>query len=137
MDITENILSKALGCRELARKDCWQLLQGWREVYARDLFSQIGKWKDGDFDWHLFSAGHYPCEAGAKALECYRERNTSGDILIFVFDPEEKCFRCEFTERPEFHDEDVIVTPPDYEWTMVFTHEQSWGYGPYFARRER
>jgi len=31
---------------------------------------------------------------------------------------------------------DVYVTPPDFAWTMAFTHEQDAGLGPYFARRE-
>ena len=83
--------------------------------------------------WHVFSAGRYPCLAGVEAQAAYRQQSAAEYIVLsndrdyaFITDLlPESCVLFDF-----------LVFPPNFAWTMAFTHEAGW-LGPYFARHEQ
>jgi hypothetical protein len=121
----------------LTRKRRGDLLQQWRQVFAAPLYKKTGKWKHGQFEWHVFSFKYTRALNGGRAEEAYRQERPGRLIVI----PEDVAFPAyELTVRqvPNFSAlcSDVYVWPPDHAWTMAFTHEESDGVGPYFSRRE-
>jgi hypothetical protein len=128
-------------CEELPKKQRWAAMQRWREVFAAPYHAATGKWrKHGDFDWHVFTPKHFQALSGSKAVELYEGQPPT----TFVVVPDEEfqqhlpAFRCRGGGWPNFRRFmiDVYVWPEDVGWTMVFTHEESIGIGPYFCRRE-
>lgn len=112
-------------------------LRAWRRVYAARLHEQTGKWKHREFDWHVFSFEFARALNGDDAMAAYEAEQPVAALVI----PESErleAVRLEARSLPNFRAfrEDVIVFPESLEWTMVFTHEESLGLGPYFSRRE-
>lgn len=126
---------------EIPFKERWRVMQEWRAVYAAPFHQQTGRWKDGQFEWHLFSGRHVRALSGAKGSAAYEaERPTA---LVIVPEAEElPALRIDLPRGksglPDFGAiyGDVYLWPPDLCWTMAFTHEQESGLGPYFSRRE-
>jgi hypothetical protein len=115
----------------------WRLLQAWREVYAAGLHKAMGRWKDGDFEWNVFCSGHARALNGEKAAAAYAQEHPSA-VIVCPESPRVPAVQLVGGELPDFRSEcaDVYVWPEDLAWTMGFTHEESWGLGPYFCRRE-
>jgi hypothetical protein len=119
--------------RPVAKKECWQLMQKWRELFARDYHAMTGKWGIGDFQWHLFSFNYARALAGERAVAEY----LSQPLQPFYLVPEESAglpgFHITASTWPDLRCwmMDIYVFPEKMEWTMAFTHEPD--SGPYFA----
>ena len=112
-----------------------ELMQRWREVYSAGLHAATGRWRRGEFDWHVFSFGDARSLNGEAAREAYRAESPRG-IIVAPEDYRLPAFRLETERLPEFAGTDVYVFPESLRWTMAFTHEESSGLGPYFSRAE-
>lgn len=86
---------------------------------------------------------------GAKALHEYLAEAPRQWVLVpflanvpgtpmHVLGPRLSAFECEgpLLELGEFNDVEFFVSPPDYAWTLVRTHEDFELGGPYFVRHE-
>ena len=105
--------------------------QRWRDVYA-----------------HAF-VGRSRAKTGAKADNEFRmeRRNaylivpfTSGvnGLPIHVLHRRLGAFECDgpVVDLSRFHNVELFVSPFDFDWTMVYTHEDHAFGGPYFHRRD-
>jgi hypothetical protein len=113
-------------------------MQDWREVFAAVYHETAGKWKLGDFEWHIFSFGYAPFITGDKAVYEYSQQIAAPFYLITE---EAKGFPAYWVDEVPWPDLrswllDAYVSPEDLSWTMAFTHESESGLGPYFCRRE-
>jgi hypothetical protein len=113
------------------------LLQQWREVYAIGLHAATERWKDGQYEWNAFLQPRVRVLNGGKAGVAY-QAETASRILVCPEDPRLPAVKMLDALLPDFRpeSEDVLVWPEDLSWMMTFTHEESLGLGPYFARRE-
>jgi hypothetical protein len=124
--------------RHLDRKERWQAMQCWREVFAASLHTNTGKWKLGQFEWTVFSAHHTRALSGGRAMEAYRSEQADSFMVV----PEDEilpAYECTGSTLPDFNASvvDVYVWANDLSWTMAFTHEAtSMEIGPFFARRD-
>ena len=113
-------------------------MQCWREVFAASLHEARGKWRLGEFSWHVFSFGFARALSGEKAVHEYTAQPLSPFFLL----PEENtglpAYFCMSDRWPDLRqlELDVYVSPEGLAWTMAFTHEASSGLGPYFSRAE-
>lgn len=111
------------------------LRDSWRRIYARPLKQAHGVWHRGGYDWHVFSWEHtYALERNA-AKEAYRDQRCS-ELIVLPNEDSDCAARVHTSSPPDLDGEqDIYISPPDFSWTMVFTHED--GYcGPYFCRSE-
>jgi hypothetical protein len=62
-----DILTQA-GCapQVLPRKQVWEWQQAWRERFAKELFSDTGKWMLRRLDWHVLNSNDHEAFLGAK-----------------------------------------------------------------------
>ena len=128
-------------------------IQHWRQVFAAPLHRATGKWKDGQFEWHVFSGRWSRALNGGRAQAAYaeeaerwtraRKRTAPGGVRptfwLVPEDAEYPAYRCEGARLPDLSHlfADAYVWPDDASWTMAFTHEASaMDLGPYFSRRE-
>jgi hypothetical protein len=123
---------------ELAAEDAWRALYGEAfRVHGPSRHSRRGA-RFGPRSRH-----------GAKADYEY-EQEPCGHFLIVPFSTEVaglpihplgqrlSAYECRgpLIALGEFHDVELLVSPPDFSWSMIYTHEDhAWG-GPYFIRRE-
>lgn len=112
-------------------------IQRWREAYAAGLYTATGKWKLGEFEWHVFSFRHARALNALPALQAYRSEPPQ-PVVIY---PEARALPAVLlrgTRLPDFagRGADLLVTPLDLSWTMAFTHEETLEIGPYFSRRD-
>jgi hypothetical protein len=121
----------------LTRKQRGDLMQRWREIYACRLHASTGKWKHGQFEWHVFSFKHTRALSGGRALEAYRHERP-GRLFVIPEAQDLAAYELAAQQLPTFTAVygDVYIWPPDLAWTMAFTHEENDGVGPYFSRRE-
>ena len=153
MSTTPSWTVSAGNTHELAPKDRQRAMQSWREVFAVPLYQARGRWKDGQFEWHLFSGKTTPALNGARAQAAYaeearqwnrgRKRAAPGGgkptYCVVPEDLEYRAFQVAGGQLPDFSAclADVYVWPANLGWTMAFTHEaEAMGLGPYFSRRE-
>ncbi len=95
-------------------------------------------------------AGFGPrCRAGAKADYEYEQEPCSHYLIVpfsapvaglpvHPLGPRLSAHECRgpLVAMGAFHDLEFFVTPPDFTWSMIYTHEDhAWG-GPYFIRRD-
>ncbi len=113
--------------RTFSRSEAAELTAAWLAVYRPH--------REGinvnRYLWHVFGGlgDTFACLSGAEAVAAYRQREApeywvlSNDRrLAFATD-------C----RPERVGlSDSLVFPPNFAWTMAFTHEDGW-LGPFFA----
>ncbi|MBE7558869.1 DUF4275 family protein [bacterium] len=116
----------------------------WRRVFAAHNLRAKGKWVHGDFAWHIFSHGHARCLRGARAEEEYTRLKNAEEYYVFVGEVALGVLKC-LGRLPSVEKArtfiagagipiDMYITQANFEWTMVFTHEQqSMGLGPYFS----
>lgn len=121
----------------ITRQQRGESTQRWREVYARALHGAAGRWKHGQFEWHVFSFKHTRALSGGKALEAYQIEKP-GRLVVVPEDQGVPAYDMVVNALPYFTSiyGDVYVWPSDLSWTMAFTHEENDGVGPYFSRRE-
>jgi Domain of unknown function (DUF4275) len=121
----------------LANPDRWAVIQAWREVYAAGLHAATGRWKRGQFEWHVFSFGHTRALNGERSALAYTAERP-GVLIVCPESVNVPAVRLVNGALPDFRllCDDVYVWPEDLTWTMAFTHEESWGFGPYYCRRE-
>ena len=134
----ETILGRCGGEREiLSNNDRLRLLQNWREVFAVGLHAATGKWKRGEYEWHVFSFGDARALCGEKVMMAYSQERPAA----FIVCPEEaglSTVAIRGGSLPDFRPlaDDFCVWPEDLSWTMAFTHEESAWLGPYFCRAD-
>ncbi len=123
------------GIEVIDRKVRWMLVQEWRQVYAIGLHAARGRWKRGQYEWHVFSFRHCPALSGKKATAAYLEQHST-ELIVCPETERLNAIRLKGTGLPDFRalGEDIYVWPVDVAWTMAFTHE--FGLGPYFSRLE-
>lgn len=112
--------------RTFSEAEANQLADAWLAVF--------GKHRQGvntkAYLWHVFSAATYPSDAGVEALACYRDQ--VGPEFVVLSNDRKLAFATDILPKSSSLD-DFYVFPPNFAWTMAFTHED--GYlGPYFAR---
>ena len=136
-DLVEIALAAGATATEISRKEGWDLLQAWREIYCAPVHDSTGKWAiSGGPSWHTFSYGFFPCLRGSRALHEYSIKGPT-DLLVLPEDDHIAAIRCKHSSPVNFSGLciDVYVTLNSYDWTMVFTHEHP-SYGPYFSKSE-
>jgi hypothetical protein len=111
------------------------LRDSWRRIYARPLKRAHGVWHRGRYDWHVFSFKDTYALEGKAASTAYLGQRCS-ELIVLPNGDAECAARVRAASPPRLDGEqDVYVSPPDFSWTMVFTHEDGWC-GPYFSRAE-
>jgi hypothetical protein len=89
--------------------------------------------KDEQFLWHIFSGCIYPRVEGDMALKQYSAQ--IGTEFIVLSNDRRVAFLTD--KLPDSVSlSDYYVFPPNFAWTMAFTHEAGW-LGPYFARHPK
>jgi hypothetical protein len=121
MDIAPNTVTRRLNADE-AR----QIAIEWLHAFG----SNCSGIDSDSFLWHVFSANGYPCLSGDAAREAYSKEVSASYVVL----SNTRNSALLTTERPtSCSDFDWYVFPPNFAWTMAFTHEEGW-LGPYFAR---
>jgi hypothetical protein len=135
-EFTDRLQQLGIAAAEISRQEKQQLQQQWRATFAFSLRTQVARRKSSDRDWHVFSTKQAVCREGAIAINLY-SRVIASDFFIIPEDDALPGLRCTADAPPDLSplQLDLYVSPPDFIWTMVFTHEQPW-HGPYFAQRE-
>jgi hypothetical protein len=111
------------------------LRESWRRTYARPLKRTLGVWQRGGFYWHVFSFEHTYALEGDAARTAYRAQRCS-ELIVLPNEDTDYAARVRTSTPPDLEGEqDVYISPPDFSWTMVFTHEDGLC-GPYFCRTE-
>jgi hypothetical protein len=105
----------------------------WDETFCPNVHRRTGAWIHLGYRWHAYSYGFEAALTGDAALAAYAVC-AARDLLVYFED--EDLFDCFGVASPDFSSfgDDLYVFPADLAWTMVFTHEQCIGLGPYFAR---
>lgn len=139
-------ISQQITFKALPQKEKWSLQKKWREVYAKEIQPK----NLGSFLWHTFSSKYTKSLESSRALEEFEHlniNNPSDKIYRFYIIPEIAeeydslpAYECScHSLYPNFTETklDLIIVSKDFDWTMVFTHEQSehssLGLGPYFS----
>lgn len=103
-----------------------QLAEDWLDVFGKDRQGANTK----AYLWHVFSSARYPGISGAEAIEEYKRQ--AGLEFVVLSNDRKQAFVTDLL--PESSSlSDYYVFPPNFAWTMAFTHEDGW-LGPYFAR---
>jgi hypothetical protein len=120
-----------LGVQERRR-----VMQNWREVFASAVKSQTGTWVHLGFEWHAFSYEFAQSKGGPRGLALYLAE-AAPEVYVVPEDADDKAFICRTPTPLDFSvcRTDILVFPPDLDWTVAFTHEQP-ELGPYFSRAE-
>lgn len=113
-----------------------RVMQAWRETFARSVKAQTGSWVHRGYEWHAFSYDFTQSKSGARGLALYLAE-TPSEVYVIPEDDGDDAFVFRAPALLDFSDcqTDIIVFPPDFRWTVAFTHEQP-DLGPYFARSE-
>jgi hypothetical protein len=106
--------------------------QRWLETFCPNVFGKTGRWIHLGIRWHAYSYGFEHATTGELARATYLEQQAR-DFLLYV-ESHDLLFDCFGTPSPLLWQDDLYVFPRDLAWTMVFTHEEDAGLGPYFAR---
>lgn len=114
--------------RKYSKQEASELASQWLETFGKNKLGVGTK----SYLWHVFSYERYPSLSGTEAKSIYKQQVAPEFIVLsnerdFAFAtgllPEECALR------------DFLVFPPNFAWTMAFTHEDGW-LGPYFAKHE-
>jgi hypothetical protein len=135
--LSDYVASVANYYTALTHKQKWQVLQKWRETYCATLKMRTGKWVHKGIDWHVFSYGYANHVKGERAKQEYFSMSDQSYYVVPGNDSL-SAYLCssdlmsDFAILPTI---DIYIFHVDLDWTMVFTHEQDMGLGPYFSRR--
>ena len=72
---------------------------------------------------------------GGEARRVYAAERASGFYALPNL-ADGNGYRCEAKPFPDVGGLDAYITPIDFSWTMVFTHEEELSIGPFFTRAE-
>ena len=112
--------------RQFSEVEAEHLAEEWLAVFGHNRQGANTK----AYLWHVFSGARFPSIAGEAAVEQYK-RQTGAEFVVLAND-RRLAFSTELL--PESSSlSDYLVFPPNFAWTMAFTHEDGW-LGPYFAR---
>ena len=128
LDIIEQ---KSIELARLTARQSYEVQKGWLGVFAGSTKTKTGEHSNGDLMRHSFSLNPEHCLQGAAALEKYKKQSR---CKVYIFDNDlDDCFFCIPKVLPAFSGlgDDICVSEINYNWTMVFTHEE--GSGPYYA----
>jgi len=111
-------------------------MQAWREIFARAVKTQTEKWVHLGYEWHAFSYDFARSKSGVSGLALYLAE-AAPEAYVVPEDERDEAFVCHAPAPIDFSDcrTDILVFPPDFHWTVAFTHEQP-ELGPYFSRAE-
>lgn len=113
--------------RSFSPSETRDLCKRWMESFGKN-----GGVNTKAYLWHVFSWGMNPCLSLREATEEY-EKQTAPSFIVMSNDRKQAI---ETNRRPlRSGVADWVVFPPNFAWTMAFTHEDGW-LGPYFARHE-
>ena len=130
--LQEYLESKGVGCRVLPRQEHRAQEQHWRRVFG-GAFREDSRFREGDkalFEFEQLECDQYrvvPLLSAVEGLPLARQLGTRGPAL--------KC-QGPLVILSSFHDLEFFVSPRDFEWTLVHTHEDHGFGGPFFTRSE-
>ncbi len=135
--ITSFLDKKNVDYEQLNKNVCFKIQQNWRRIFSKNIKNQKGVWKYKSFDWHTFSYNFAYYKNGFHAKKLYNSLSNQTFYLISE-DIDGLAYRCKSILLPDFSELglDLYVFSENQEWTMVFTHEESVGFGPFFAYSE-
>lgn len=112
-------------------------LQSWREQFAASVHARTGKWIHLGYEWHTFSYGFTRSKHGPRGLALYLAQSAADDVYVIPENEHHQAFTCGSRSLLDFTEcrTDILVFPPNLDWTVAFTHEQP-EFGPYFSRAE-
>jgi hypothetical protein len=107
------------------------IMTSWVQRFCPNVFRRTGSWIHLGIRWHAYSYGFEVALEGDAAMAAYTAR-AARELLVYI---EGELFDCFGLPSPDLGDwgQDLYVFPASLAWTMVFTHEQDTGLGPYFA----
>lgn len=112
--------------KEFTEDEALALSKRWLSVFGKDRQGV----NTNAFMWHVLSSGRYPGVAREAALEAYAAQ--AGVEFVVLCNDRKRAVLV--GRRPEAGLwSDCYVFPPNFAWTMAFTHEDGW-IGPLFAR---
>jgi hypothetical protein len=116
----------------LTRRERNAITKRWRERFFPHVFRETGRWVHLGYHWHAYSYRFEAALNGHEALAAYAAR---AERKLLVYFEEDALFDAYGEPSPDLSAwrDDVYLFPHDLAWTMVFTHEQTLGLGPYFA----
>jgi hypothetical protein len=108
------------------------IIQQWQQRFFPRVFRETGEWVHRGYHWHAYTYGFEVAVKGADALAAYTAR---AERKLLVYFEDDALFDAYGEPSPDFSPwgQDLYVFPHDLAWTMVFTHEQEIGLGPFFA----
>ncbi|GAB6140396.1 hypothetical protein JCM14076_11250 [Methylosoma difficile] len=112
--------------RLFSEEESAQLVNLWISTFGKDHKGL----KDEQFLWHIFSYNHYPSTEGDEALKQYSAQFGT-EFIVLSNDRKIAFLTDQLPDSTSLYD--YYVFPPNFAWTMAFTHEAGW-LGPYFAR---
>jgi len=117
----------------LAPEERDPILTRWLEQFCPNVHRRTGAWVHRGYRWHAYSYGYEVALEHDAAMAAYRARDQR-ELLVY-FEAEGELFDCFGVPSPDLGALgcDTYVFPADLAWTMIFTHEQDCGLGPYFA----
>ena len=122
---------------QLTKKESFNIQQNWRNIFSIRLKQQKNTWKYKQFDWHTFSYGFAKHKSGIRAKELFKTQS-SENYYVVPEDVDGLIYKCTSSEFPDFSELclDLYIFPDTIDWTMVFTHEENIGIGPFFALKD-
>jgi Domain of unknown function (DUF4275) len=112
--------------RVFSEEEAAQLTEVWISAFGK----ANKKLKHEQFLWHIFSGGGYPAIEGDAALTHYNAQ-VGIEFIVLSNDRKIAFLTDQLPDSTSLYD--YYVFPPNFAWTMAFTHEAGW-LGPYFAR---
>lgn len=120
------LVSPGTVIRQFSEAEAGQLAADWLAVFGKNRHGANTK----AYLWHVFSGARYPSSSGAAAVAEYKQQTGVGFVVL----SNDRKLAFETELLPESSScSDYYVFPPNFAWTMAFTHEDGW-LGPYFAR---
>lgn len=111
--------------RWFTEEEAHQLVADWLAVFGKHRRGVNTK----AYLWHIFSGDRYPSVSGTEAIETYQKQMAS-EFVVLSNDGKVAFVTDRLPESSSL--DDFYVFPPNFAWTMAFTHEAGW-LGPYFA----
>ncbi len=134
-DIEELLDAAGIAVRPLGRATTRAQAQLWRQTFLA-LVPRDERRRASGTEWGFLSTRRMHAFEREEAYSAYRDQP---DRVFFVLvEGFSSGYRCSGRPLPDLNNSatDYYVFPKDMSWTMVFTHEQDWGAGPYFCTKE-
>lgn len=128
----EGIVAPGASVRHLTEAEAAASTAAWLAVFGTDR-DDVNATGPKGFLWHVFSAGRYPCTTSDEARRTYRLQRAAEYVVLLNDGRAAVVTDALPVEAPLA---DYCVFPPNFAWTMAFTHEAPLD-GPYFAKHAR